>query len=245
MAAEDNQEPSRESPASSTTKADDYIVIDSLKVSTNTKFKRRRLSPGGLGNSKAGPENHDRQAHSKHRQDGLPRETEGSNQSPEAAASDREPCPPLTVAHVAPDQPGAQIAGVEPFEPPLQRNIADEEAAGQSHQATRDGSTPSYQEGIATLEFIPGFDTNDQSFSLDFSALDNAEVLENFDFDSFLNAQAEDSFVFDGEVGAEFGFDDQPLHLGQGPLPNSWRSTVAAAEPREDVGRPGPRPRGQ
>ena len=41
---------------------------------------------------------------------------------------------------------------------------------------------------------------NNQNFNLDFSTLDNTDVLENFDFDSFLNTSTEDAFNFDGSM---------------------------------------------
>lgn len=37
----------------------------------------------------------------------------------------------------------------------------------------------------------------DQAFNLDFSTLENPDVLENFDFDSFLNQNGEPDFVGD------------------------------------------------
>lgn len=49
----------------------------------------------------------------------------------------------------------------------------------------------------------------DQNFNLDFSTLENSDVLENFDFDSFLNTTNDDTFNFDGSigVGTDFGLD--------------------------------------
>ena len=40
-----------------------------------------------------------------------------------------------------------------------------------------------------------------QGFNLDFSSLENSDVLENFDFDSFLNTSNEDAFNFDNNMG--------------------------------------------
>jgi hypothetical protein len=45
----------------------------------------------------------------------------------------------------------------------------------------------------------PDFDNN-QNFNLDFSTLDNSDVLENFDFDSFLNTSTDDPFNFEGSM---------------------------------------------
>lgn len=39
------------------------------------------------------------------------------------------------------------------------------------------------------------------NFNLDFSSLENSDVLENFDFDSFLNTSTEDTFNFDNAMG--------------------------------------------
>ncbi|EXJ70304.1 uncharacterized protein A1O5_06372 [Cladophialophora psammophila CBS 110553] len=49
----------------------------------------------------------------------------------------------------------------------------------------------------------------DQNFNLDFSSLENSDVLENFDFDSFLNTSNEDTFNFDNAmgIGGDFGVD--------------------------------------
>jgi hypothetical protein len=47
-----------------------------------------------------------------------------------------------------------------------------------------------------------------QNFNLDFSTLDNTDVLENFDFDSFLNTTTDDAFNFDGGlVGGDFSLE--------------------------------------
>ncbi|ETI28591.1 hypothetical protein G647_01041 [Cladophialophora carrionii CBS 160.54] len=45
------------------------------------------------------------------------------------------------------------------------------------------------------------------NFNLDFSSLENSDVLENFDFDSFLNTSTEDTFNFDNPmgIGGDFG----------------------------------------
>ena len=43
---------------------------------------------------------------------------------------------------------------------------------------------------------------DDQNFNLDFSTLDNTDVLENFDFDSFLNTSAADDYFLDNQIFA-------------------------------------------
>ena len=47
-----------------------------------------------------------------------------------------------------------------------------------------------------------------ETFTLDFSTLDNTDVLETFDFDSFLNTTTDDAANFDsGMMGGNFGVD--------------------------------------
>jgi hypothetical protein len=48
---------------------------------------------------------------------------------------------------------------------------------------------------------------NDNSFNLDFSTLENPDVLENFDFDSFLNQSGEGDFGGDFGIGGDANFD--------------------------------------
>ena len=51
-------------------------------------------------------------------------------------------------------------------------------------------------------------DFDNQNFNLDFSTLDNTDVLENFDFDSFLNTSTDDAFNFDGGMAVgDFNLD--------------------------------------
>lgn len=56
---------------------------------------------------------------------------------------------------------------------------------------------------FAQLGFGESTGGADQQFNLDFSTLENADVLENFDFDSFLNTSADDTFNVD--IGTDFG----------------------------------------
>lgn len=56
--------------------------------------------------------------------------------------------------------------------------------------------------------FVDNFVGDSQAFNLDFSTLENPDVLENFDFDSFLNQSGTDDFG--GEVfgtGLDFNMD--------------------------------------
>ncbi|KAK5252271.1 hypothetical protein LTS03_004852 [Exophiala xenobiotica] len=67
--------------------------------------------------------------------------------------------------------------------------------------------TPVHPQGFNGPAGKPG--APDQNFNLDFSTLENSDVLENFDFDSFLNTTNDDTFNFDGAigVGGDFGLD--------------------------------------
>jgi hypothetical protein len=55
-------------------------------------------------------------------------------------------------------------------------------------------STPDQTQPFATEMSM----TDNTPFNLDFSALDNPDILESFDFDTFLNTDA---------AGTDFGFD--------------------------------------
>ena len=64
-----------------------------------------------------------------------------------------------------------------------------------------DKSNQSLQRQNGFFDFNTG-----ETFNLDFSTLDNTDVLENFDFDSFLNTTTDDAFNFDsGWIGGDFG----------------------------------------
>lgn len=67
---------------------------------------------------------------------------------------------------------------------------------------------PMHQPDLQQNAF-PDFGGPDQNFNLDFSTLENSDVLENFDFDSFLNTTTDDTFNFDAGigVGGDFGLD--------------------------------------
>lgn len=67
---------------------------------------------------------------------------------------------------------------------------------------------PMQQNGMDNFDFGGGA-ANGPEFNLDFSTLENADVLENFDFDSFLNTSADDTFNFTGDVdlGNDFSMD--------------------------------------
>ena len=91
-----------------------------------------------------------------------------------------------------------------------------------------------------------GFDFNSgENFNLDFSTLDNTDVLENFDFDSFLNTTTDDAFNFNsGMIGGVFSVDahnDLPANEGLRKEANHNAKAVksngnqASEVPGEDV----------
>jgi hypothetical protein len=62
-----------------------------------------------------------------------------------------------------------------------------------------------HQQDLSQTNFADFGEAN--NFNLDFSSLENSDVLENFDFDSFLNTTTEDTFNFDNPmgIGGDFG----------------------------------------
>lgn len=68
---------------------------------------------------------------------------------------------------------------------------------------------PAMQQPDLSQNTFGNFDPSaEQNFNLDFSTLDNTDVLENFDFDSFLNTSTDDAFNFDGGMGVgDFSLD--------------------------------------
>jgi hypothetical protein len=62
-----------------------------------------------------------------------------------------------------------------------------------------DQNPPMYQPDLGT-NFRGSFDA-DQNFNLDFSTLENSDVLKDYDFDSFLNTATDDAFNFDDGIG--------------------------------------------
>jgi len=67
---------------------------------------------------------------------------------------------------------------------------------------------PMHQQDLQPNAFSD-YNGPDQNFNLDFSTLENSDVLENFDFDSFLNTTNDDTFNFDSAigVGGDFGLE--------------------------------------
>ena len=79
-------------------------------------------------------------------------------------------------------------------------------AAANSAPTSNPTSQPVQQMPPAdTSSTFPNFGVEDgQAFNLDFSTLENPDVLENFDFDSFLNQSGTDDFGGEGVFGTAF-----------------------------------------
>lgn len=65
------------------------------------------------------------------------------------------------------------------------------------------------QADLSQTSAFGNFDDS-QQFSLDFSTLENPDVLENFDFDSFLNQNGDDQFGFEASIGDGGAFNLDP-----------------------------------
>ena len=103
------------------------------------------------------------------------------------------PATPVTPQHPSSFNGGAkgQAPGVPNPQPPVQQMPPTQQPMQQPDMGTNFG------------EF-----GDTQNFNLDFSTLDNTDVLENFDFDSFLNTTTDDAFNFDGGmVGNDFSLE--------------------------------------
>lgn len=115
------------------------------------------------------------------------------------ASDDNPPATPTPSTPITPNNPGVMNngakgqGGMQPGAQPPPQTI---QMNNQQMQHTDLGQNNQY------TDF-----TQDGSFNLDFSTLENADVLENFDFDSFLNTSADETFNFDAgiDVGGEYG----------------------------------------
>lgn len=106
-----------------------------------------------------------------------------------------------------------------PVTPSHPKTVNNTSAKGQATPAAANASAPAapvqqMQPNQNQMPPQPEMQSNsfdfpaDQSFNLDFSTLDNNDVLENFDFDSFLNTSNDDAFNFEsGMVGGDFSLD--------------------------------------
>ena len=82
-------------------------------------------------------------------------------------------------------------------------------AANANPAPTSNPTSQPVQQMNPTTDPSMNFDTfgaGDQAFNLDFSTLENPDVLENFDFDSFLNQSGEGDFGGDFSLGGDTGF---------------------------------------
>lgn len=104
--------------------------------------------------------------------------------------------------------------------PPVTKIVTDTGATGQTTPAPANATIPpapapqmqpnqnQMQQPDMSQNASFDFPPADQNFNLDFSTLDNTDVLENFDFDSFLNTSNDDAFNFEsGMVGGDFSLD--------------------------------------
>jgi hypothetical protein len=66
------------------------------------------------------------------------------------------------------------------------------------------------QQDLSSSNAFSDFNAADSNFNLDFSTLEDTNVLENFDFDSFLNTNTDETYNFDSGIGVgDLNF-DQP-----------------------------------
>ncbi|KAK2740472.1 hypothetical protein FQN57_006099 [Myotisia sp. PD_48] len=100
---------------------------------------------------------------------------------------------PTTQAMGQPQQPPPSAAQSQP--PPAQNLQPPPPQPSQVPPPHQQQTDPSQPFDIA----LP--DVNSQNFNLDFSGLDNADLLENFDFDTFLNTDDPSSFAFETGLG--------------------------------------------
>lgn len=110
-----------------------------------------------------------------------------------ANAPNSEENPPATPTPSTPITPGNPAAfngsggkGLAQGAPPPNQQVAQNAnmAPNQHPMPNSDMPNPGF----------PDFSTQEPNFNLDFSTLENSDVLENFDFDSFLNTSNEDTF---------------------------------------------------
>lgn len=122
------------------------------------------------------------------------------------AADDNPPATPQPSTPITPNNPGAINAGNK-GQPGMQQNNQHQ----QQNQGMQMGQQMDQQDLGQNNTFGDFGNSQDPQFNLDFSTLENSDVLENFDFDSFLNTSAGDMLDFNGDmgVGGDFGM-NQP-----------------------------------
>lgn len=111
------------------------------------------------------------------------------------ASDENPPATPTPSTPITPNNPGAMNQGNK-GQPGMQ--TGNQVQPNQGMQMNQ----PMQQNDFGQLNF-ESTGAAEQGFNLDFSTLENADVLENFDFDSFLNTSADDTFNVD--IGTDFG----------------------------------------
>ncbi|KAK5950554.1 hypothetical protein OHC33_008497 [Knufia fluminis] len=111
-------------------------------------------------------------------------------------SDENPPATPTPSTPITPNNPGAMNQNNKGQPGLPQGNQVQNNQAMQMNQQMP-------QNDFGQLNFGETTGGADPQFNLDFSTLENADVLENFDFDSFLNTSADDTFNVD--IGADFG----------------------------------------
>ena len=131
-----------------------------------------------------------------------------TKKSSTANAPSTETEPPATPTPSTPITPVHQQPAFNSGGKAAAPGIPNTNQAPPPNPAMPPAQAPMHQPDMSQNSF-PDFGGPDQNFNLDFSTLENSDVLENFDFDSFLNTTNDDTFNFDGGmgVGGDFGLD--------------------------------------
>ena len=141
-----------------------------------------------------------------------PKGKKGKDES-NAPANKKKPAKKNSTVNAAADEPPTPNNPSTPITPQHNNN---NQAKGQANMANTSAPQAPMQPMPSNQQMQQpdmsqqnGFDfTSGENFNLDFSTLDNTDVLENFDFDSFLNTTTDDAFNFDsGMIGGDFGVD--------------------------------------
>jgi hypothetical protein len=128
------------------------------------------------------------------------------NSAANAPSSENEPpATPTPSTPITPVHPQAFNSGGKAAAPAVPNANNQPPPAAQ----TMPPSQPQMHQTDLQANAFSDFNGPDQNFNLDFSTLENSDVLENFDFDSFLNTTNDDTFNFDGAigVGGDFGLE--------------------------------------
>lgn len=130
------------------------------------------------------------------------RPTKKNSSANTGAGDENPPATPTPSTPITPNNPGAINAGNK-GQPGMQQN--------NPHQQQNQGMQMDQPDLGQSNAFSDFNNAQDPQFNLDFSTLENADVLENFDFDTFLNTSATDMLDFNGDigVGGDFGM-NQP-----------------------------------